>query len=627
MPFDGIVLRAAVSELNGLLSGGRIEKIFQTERDEIVLACHAAHAHFRLLISANSVHPRIHLTTEKKANPMVAPPFSMVLRKYLQGAKILRIEQSGYDRVVTLTAETRDEMGDLEEKRLVIEIMGRHSNIILLNSQGIIHDAIKHIDGEVSRVREIMPARHYLPPPAQEKIAPPAITQEILSEHFDRCPPDKGVGAWLLSLISGFSPLLCDALCDQSGISPKQTLETVTDGAKALLFEETRQLCAQIAAEEFVPAILGDGKDYHCTELVRTYRGILRKFNTVNLMLDEYYTGRDRAERLRQRKQGVEKVVCSGIERIGRKMAIHEEILRENAAYMQHKIYGDLLNGNLYALPEYAKEARLINYYEEDTPEVVIPLDVRKTVAQNARMYFQKYRKAKNSYENTLRLKEEDLLELDYLRQVGAMLSHAQEDEDITEIRQELEEEGYLRPERKSSKEEQTIAPVSAFLGGKPASKKSLRAKAAKAKAQPKGKGNGACKQNGEGSKPLQFTTPDGYRILVGRNNRQNDRLTLRDSQPEDLWFHLHGAPGSHVILCTGEKNGVWSNQAVEMAAGLAAWYSNSRETSKADVDYTKVKYIKKIPGGHPGMVTYTNYKTITVTPKDGQQILPHSVS
>ncbi len=629
MPFDGIVLRAVVSELNGLLAGGRIEKIFQTERDEIVLACHTMSSHYRLLISCSPMNPRIHLTTEKKANPMVAPPFSMVLRKYLQGAKILSVTQNGYDRVATLTAETRNEMGDLEVKQLVVEIMGRHSNIILLNSQGVIHDAIKHIDDEVSRVREIMPARRYVAPPAQDKLEPAAITYEILQEHFTQASKEKGIAAWILSMISGFSPLLCENICMSCGVEPKQTLGLLTREEQTHLFGAIVTLCSAIAREQFAPAVLADGKDYHCMGVVWQTRGYQRKFNTVNLMLDEFYTRRDRQDRIRQRRSGVEKQVQSHLERVSRKMSIHQETLRQNESYEQYKIYGDLLNGSIYALPEYAKEARLINYYQEEAPEIVIPLDESKTVVHNARIFFHKYRKAKHSFESSLKLVEEDEQELAYLQQVLVMIHQAESDEDITEIRRELEEEGYLHDSGKKQKlPNMPAVPQSAFMGGKPASKKSLREKAAKAKARNKSAGAGTPKTKGEGeSKPMHFTSPDGYHILVGRNNRQNDRLTLRDSQPEDLWFHVHGSPGSHVILCTGEKNGVWSDQAIEMAAALAAWYSGLRETSKADVDYAKVKYIKKIPGAHPAKRTYTNYKRISVAPKDAQQSLPHSMS
>lgn len=629
MPFDGIVMRAVVSELNGLLAGGRIEKIFQTERDEIVLACHAASFHYRLLISCSPMNPRIHLTTEKKANPMIAPPFSMVLRKHLQGARILSITQNGYDRVATLTAETRNEMGDLEIKKLVVEIMGRHSNIILLNSQGVIHDAIKHVDDEVSRVREIMPARHYVAPPAQDKLEPATVTYEQLQERCTRASKEKSIASWILSVLSGFSPLLCDAICLRAGLSPKQTLANVTHAEQEALMNHILTLCREIAQEKFVPAVLTDGKDYHCMADVWQLLGFQRKFSTVNLMLDEFYTRRDRQDRIRQRRSAVEKHIQGHLERVMRKMDIHQQTLYQNENYEQHKIFGDLLNGNLYALPEYAKEARLTNYYEEDTPEIVIPLDESKTVSHNARLFFHKYRKAKNSFENSMKLVEDDQGELAYLQQVLVMIRQAETDEDITEIRRELEDEGYLHDSGKGKKlPSLPYAPQSAFMGGKPASKKSLREKAAKAKAKHKPASGSAPKAKGEGdSKPMHFTSPDGYRILVGRNNKQNDRLTLRDSQPEDLWFHVHASPGSHVILCTSEKNGVWSDQAIEMAAALAAWYSGLRETSKADVDYAKVKYIKKIPGAHPGMVTYTNYKTITVVPADAQQSLPHDVS
>ena len=626
MPFDGIVLKGVVGELNSLLSGGRIEKIFQTERDEIVLLCHAFSDHYRLLISASPANPRIHLTTEKKQNPVIAPPFCMVLRKYLQGARIVSICQSGYDRVVTLTAEMRNEMGDLEEKQLVVEIMGRHSNIILLNSNGVIHDAIKHIDQDISSVREIMPARHYVAPPAQEKLYGEDVTLEALLKRKGAADGDLRVHVFLLETLSGFSPILCKSVCTAADIEPTTLLGALSQEETERLFARVLTVCREIEQETFYPAILGDEKDFHCVGCVSDARGISHKFNTVNRMIDEFYTGRDREARLRERKNGLEKVLTTAIDRVVRKLSIHEETIAQNQAYARHKVYGDLLNSQIYALPEYGKEARLVNYYEESMPEIVIPLDESKTVSQNAQRYFLRYKKGKAAYENALSLKEGDLLELDYLRQVQVMLSQAEDEEAVGEIRAELAQEGYLKEKGKKESAAQVSAPPSAFLGGKPASKKTLRERAAKAKGKQKGKVSAGESQRTE-SKPMCFTSPDGYRILVGRNNRQNDRLTLRDSHGEDLWFHIHGAPGAHVVLCTQEKQGVWSNQAIEMAASLAAWYSDQRNTSKADVDYTKIKHIKKIPGGHPGMVTYTNYKTITVVPKDGQQRETHSVS
>lgn len=626
MPFDGIVLKGVVSELNSLLAGGRIEKIFQTERDEIVLLCHAFSDHYRLLISASPANPRIHLTTEKKTNPVIAPPFCMVLRKYLQGAKILGVSQSGYDRVVTLTAETRNEMGDLEEKKLVVEIMGRHSNIILLHSNGIIHDAIKHIDQDISSVREIMPARHYVAPPAQEKLYGDGVTLEALLKRKEAAAGALRVHTWLLDVLSGFSPVLCKSVCAAAEIEPNTLLNTLTQTDTERLFARVLNVCLEIEQSAFYPAILGDEKDFHCVGCVLDARGVSRKFNTVNRMVDEFYTGRDRETRLRARKSNLEKVLGTAIDRVVRKLSIHEETIAQSQDYARYKVYGDLLNSQIYALPEYGKEARLVNYYEEAMPEIVIPLDESKNVSQNAQRYFLRYKKGKAAYENALSLKEGDLLELAYLRQVQVMLTQAEDEDAVEEIWLELAQEGYLKERGKKEPAPKVSAPPSAFLGGKPASKKTLRERAAKAKGKQKGKVSSGAPTPAE-SKPMCFTSPDGYRILVGRNNRQNDRLTLRDSHSEDLWFHIHGAPGAHVVLCTQEKQGVWSNQAIEMAASLAAWYSDQRNNSKADVDYTKIKYIKKIPGAHPGMVTYTNYKTITVVPKDGQQIETHSVS
>lgn len=619
MPFDGIVTHGVLDELRGLLCGGRVEKIFQTESDEIVLLCHAFSQHYRLLLSANAENPRIHLTTAKKENPTLAPAFCMVLRKYIQGAKILDFTQEGFDRIAGIVFETHNEMGDIETKKLVIEIMGRHSNIILLNSANQIHDSIKHIDSEVNRVREIMPARPYVLPPAQDKLPPDSVNKENLTGKISSFGGKKISGA-LLSAVSGFSTPLCDAICLKAGVNPAAPAGSLSDEEIRAVSDQTLSVCRSILECTYRPAIFG--KDFHCTPVVAETQDAGRTFSTVNAMLDAFYTQKDYTERLEKKKNALKRVISQAKERLERKIALHNDTISASGSYELNKKYGELLTASIYLLPEYAKSAAVTDYFDENTPEITIELDENKTVSENAQRYFTKYRKDKSSYESTVKLKEKDLLELEYIENAEIMAENAETPEEISDLFNEFTEEGFGKESRKTKAAAEKTGPMSAFFGGKPASKKSLRQKAAKMKGQNKNgqKKSSAAEEDSSASRPYMFETDDGFRIFVGRNSRQNDRLTLRDSKPDDIWFHIHNAPGSHVIIKASEKPCKPSDTTMETAASLAAWFSGARNTSKADVDYTLVKNIRKIPGSHPGLVNYTDYKTVTVEPKNPYQ-------
>lgn len=578
MPYDGIVTAAVVSELSGLLIGGRIEKVFQTEKDEVTLLCHSRGERYRLLISASPSNPRLHFTKSKKENPMVAPPFCMVLRKYVQGGRITAVRQAGYDRIVTFEIETHNEMGDVVMKRLIAEIMGKHSNLILVSESGIIHDAIRHVDQDVSSVREVMPARVYQLPPAQDKCGPKEAPQKIaalLEEAVDLTQKEQSIGKMLLAQISGFSPLLCSAICEEAGIDAGTKIAALSEAQRRRLEQSLHTAAEDIQNEAYYPIILNrEKKDFHC--LRAAAHGDYTKFSTVNLMLDEFYTSRDAEERLRQKKSATVKSTSAALERCRRKILIHEDTLQETVNYDELRIKGELLTANMYRLPEFAAEAAVENYYCDPPEPATIPLDPNISISKNAQRYFKKYHKQKNAYENAAVHMEECRNELLYLENVEAMLNNAENAAEIGEIRAELAEQGYLKSDGRAKKENRKCMPLS----------------------------------------PHKFQTQDGYQILVGKNSRQNDQLTLKDAQPNDVWFHLHSAPGSHVILRTAEKGGAITAAAIEAAAAVAAWYSSARSAAKADVDYTRVKYVKKIAGARPGMVHYTNFQSITVRPR-----------
>lgn len=583
MPFDGIVLSGAVWEINGLLEGGRIEKVFQTGRYEITLLCHSRGEKYRLLISANPENPRIHLTKSKKENPLVAPPFAMVLRKHIQSGKILALTQEGYDRIVTLTVETHNEMGDIVTKKLIVEIMGKYSNIILTSENGTIFDSIKRVDEDMSSVREVMPGRIYMFPPKQNKIKPEEFTQ-IDTEKESQCSISASKA--ILNQISGFSPMLCKAICEKAGVLHNKNYSDLTDEEISSLNGEVACCCSNISKKEYKPVII-DGKDFHCTQVVleaaEQKSSAVKKYNTVNLMLDDFYTEKDNDDRLKQKRASVMKNVSSAMEKCNKKIQIHSKTIEETADFEKYKQFGEILTANMYRYSEYEEKVTAVNYYEESMPEVIIELDKNKTVSQNAQLFFKKYRKNKTANENAEKYLEECLNETQYLESVAVLLENNTDVAEIDEIRRELTEEGYIKREKigKNPKKRQESAPV---------------------------------------SRPQEYCTKDGYTILIGKNNLQNEKLTCKTAKPDDVWFHIKNAPGSHVILCTSEHSGQITAHSVECAASLAAWYSSARNAGKTDVDYTRVKHVKKQPGGRPGMVNYVNYKTITIRPSEAPE-------
>ena len=569
MAYDGIVTAAACYELSGLLKNGRIDKVTQCEADEITLGIYASGEHFTLLLSANASNPRMHLTTKKKEAPLMAPPFCMVLRKYIQGGRIVSFEQSGYDRVVSVVIEHPNEMGDFGTYRLIIEIMSRHSNIILLNESGRILDSIKHIDSSQNSYREVMPGRPYIAPPPQDKVSPSDLESvaslfesDEYSEDMNR--PDK----YLLGKISGFSPLLCSGICNMPGT----------------LKENTLNVCRQIKDCNFSPVIYyenGKPKDFNAIDLPTSYEE--KKFNTCNSCLDSFYTERDAAERLIQKKATAAKNISIAIERCERKLDEQNETIRKNADYEDYKVRGDLITANLYLIKPGMTEITVDNYYTDPLSKLTIELD--ENIAPNvlAQKYFKKYRRGKSSVTQASEHAEETRRELEYLYNVKQALSTCTTEEEIAEVRAELRDQGYIK-----------------FAGKDNKPRKASQKKPSQ-------------------SKPLKFTSDGGYDVYVGKNNLQNETLTMKTASSSDIWLHARNVPGSHVIIRVASVPG--GNEVPEstilFAASLAARYSSVSTDSFVDVDYTTIKNVKKISGAKPGMVNYYNYKTVRVVPYD----------
>lgn len=575
MPFDGIVAKSIVDELTEKLSSGRIEKVFQPEADEIVLLVRAWNKNHKLVLSASANYPRIHITEAVKENPAAPPVFCMLLRKHLCGGRILSFEFNDYERIIGIVIEAANELGDISEKKLVIEIMGRYSNIILLNSENKILDSIKHIDADISSVREVMPARPYVLPPAQNKLSPAILNTGLLLEGLDSST--QTVDKFLLEHIKGFSPLLCREACYRAGIDSRTGAAVLETDKRSSLKITLDEMVQEILQSKYAPCVLFEDEqrqkplDFHCLG-IRQYMHVIT-LESISVVLDTFYSSRDNAERLRQKKSDLYKVLNSSIDRCTKKLAIQQETLRDVADREKLKLFGELITANIYAIPQNVKSVSLLNYYSESGEHVDIPLDPNLLPQENAQRYYKKYTKAKSTYKYTTRQLEDSQKELEYLESVLQLLDNCTALREMDEVRQELAEQGYM------------------ILKKKPAAKK-----------------------HSAMIEPLRFKSSDGFDIFIGKNNKQNDYLTLKLAQSNDIWLHTKNIPGSHVII---KRNGLdIPDKTLEEAAALAAWHSKARMSSNVSVDYTTVKNVNKPSGAKPGMVIYVNYKTAVVTPE-----------
>ncbi len=580
MPFDGIVTKCIVNELNLILSGGRIEKVFQPETDEIVMLIRSKGQNYRLVASANANYPRLHITSAQKENPKTPPVFCMLMRKHIAGGKLLDISFHDYERVISIHVESVNELGDLSVKKLVVEIMGKHSNIILLNSEDKIIDAVKHIDNDISSVREIMPARQYILPPPQNKQLPENVSPSNLVNKEDT--DSKHIEGLLLNSVKGFSPYTCRDICANAGVASKTPVTELLNTDKVNIISALSNYLDKIKTNSFEPCLIYEDKnflrpiDFYCFRPLRS--PYVQEYELLSNALDDFYSRRDTTERLGQKKGDVVKVVKNGIERCEKKVSIFTDKLRDVADREKLKLFGELITANIYCIPTGAKSVRVLNYYSENEEYIDIPLNEYRSAQDNAQRYFKQFSKAKSTHINVTQQLQDTLSELQYLESVKIMLENCSSKQEIDEIRQELIDQGYMKSSVRNSK-----------------------------------------KKLDKPSPPLEFVSSDGFQILVGKNNRQNDLLTLKTAGSYDLWLHTKNIPGSHVIIRT-ERREVTNATLVE-AAILAAYHSSAKMSYNVPVDYTIVKNVKKPSGAKPGMVIYENFKTINVTPDENKVI------
>lgn len=575
MSYDGMVTHSVVEELNQTVCGGKIDKIYQPERDEIILVIRTFTGHYRLLLSASAANARVHFTTVARENPMTPPMLCMLMRKHLQGGKIIRIVQQDFDRVIRMDIESHNELGDLCVKSIVIEIMGRHSNIILLQEDNKIMDSAKHVDFTVSAVRQILPGLHYEPPPAQEKMSPAVFSALELLNRLEACPADQLLDRFLLAEIMGLSPLLAREIVYRFTGNVKAAKEEVDT---ARFITHTESFLAGICADQYQPSLVLDSKDkkpvaFSCVHLTQyETAGMVQSLPSISAVIDTYYETRARQERMNQRSAALLKLVHNHIERCEKKLALHRENLEKSKNRDTYKIFGDLLTANLYRVKYGMEKIQVENYYSDPVEEVTVPLLADRSPAQNAQRYYKLYNKAKVTEKYALEQIEEAEAELAYLESVLESLEKAETPAELTEIREELSGQGYLPKAQAQHKKQQKKA------------------------------------------EPLKFVSSDGYEILVGRNNTQNDMLTVRMAYSTDLWFHTKAIPGSHTIVRTRGGEHVPERTVLE-AAQLAAYYSKAQNSANVPVDYTAIKNVKKPNGAKPGMVIYDHYNTLYVDP------------
>ena len=585
MAFDGITIANITKELEERLLGGRIYKIAQPESDELLLTIKNNGSQYRLLLSADASLPMVYLTEKNKQSPMTAPGFCMLLRKHLQNARVTAISQPGLERVIHLNLEHLNELGDLCQKKLIVEIMGKHSNIIFCDDKDRIIDSIKHISGMVSSVREVLPGRPYFIPQTQNKWNPLRFCARYTtgtSPLFIKAPEDAGELTYvnfrahmkekpmplykaLYTTYTGLSPIIAQELCYRAGIDADLPANALDSPALKAVCEALTDMMEQTAAGNFSPVIVYDGREpleYAAFPLTLYGDKTSRAFSSVSDVLERYYAERSVLTRIRQKSVDLRKIVQTALERNVKKYDLQIRQMKDTEKRDKYKIYGELINTYGYNVEPEAKSMEALNYYTNET--ITIPLDNTLTPQENAQKYFDKYGKLKRTYEALSELTVQVKEEIEHLESILAALDIAMQEEDLVQIREELCESGYIR--RKSGSKKVKIT-----------------------------------------SKPFHYISSDGFHIYVGKNNFQNDELTFKFAGGGDWWFHAKQIPGSHVILKT--EGAEVPDRAFEEAARLAAYYSKGREQDKVEIDYVQKKHVKKPAGAKPGFVVYyTNY-------------------
>lgn len=573
MALDGIVLSSIVSELNTLLVGGRIDKIAQPEKDELIISIRSNRVVYRLLLSAQASYPRVHLTDLVKPSPMTAPSFCMLLRKYINSGKILRIVQPNFERIVEIYIEHLDELGDVCHKILIIEIMGRHSNIILCDQERNILDSIKRISYQVSSVREVLPGRVYTYPPNKDKADLTQLTSAAELEVILKKP--MPIQSAIYQSFSGLSPMVSDEICFLSKVSPEQNADLMDHDSQGAVFAALMQIQTRVRDMNFQPCIFldADGKylEFYAFNLL-SYKALsCKELPSMSGLLDEFYQTRANTSRVNQKSTDIRKLIQNNIDRCSKKLELQTRQLKDTLDMDKFKIQGELLHGNLFHIQPGMPTTEVFNYYTNENQ--IIQLDPNLTPAQNAQRYYNKYNKKKRTGVAMEQQIIQTRQELQHLESIQFGLDLATNEQDLAQVRSELMDSGYVK--FKKSKDKRKEKP----------------------------------------SDPLHYLSTDGFHIYVGKNNLQNEQLTMKLATGNDWWFHAKGVPGSHVIVKSEGRE--LTDRTYEEAAALAAFYSKATTGAKVEIDYTQRKHLKKPAGSLPGLVIYhTNY-SMAVAPSE----------
>lgn len=567
MAFDGITIANIVRELNDTIINGKLYKIAQPEADELMLTIKNGGGQYRLLLSASASLPLIYFTENNKQSPMTAPNFCMLLRKHIQNGRIVRITQPGLERIINIEIEHLNELGDLCHKILIIEIMGKHSNIIFCDDQQRIIDSIKHVSGMVSSVREVLPGRDYFIPETQDKQNPLTIT----SEHFCELLQTQKAGfpayKALYSSFTGFSPTIAQEICYLAGFDGDTPIGGLTAVELTACWNAFTTIITHLREQTFVPQIIYDKDipiEFSAVPLSIYESKECRTFESISQVLETYYAEKNAVTRIRQKSVDLRKVVQTALERNVKKYDLQMKQMQDTDKKDKYKVYGELLNTYGYEVEPGSKSMEALNYYTNEM--ITIPLDPFLTPSENAKKYFDKYGKLKRTFEALSELTLQVKAEIEHLQSVGTALDIALQEEDLIQIKEELIENGYIR--RKGPRNQKKVKIT---------------------------------------SKPFHYISSDGFHMYVGKNNYQNEELTFKFAIGNDWWFHAKGIPGSHVIVKTNGEE--LPDQTFEEAAKLAAHYSSGRGQEKVEIDYVEKKHVKKPGGGKPGFVVYyTNY-------------------
>lgn len=580
MALDGLVVHSLADELGRCLCGAKIDKVYQPEEDEILLQIRNHKINYRLVLSASASNPRVYLADDyKKSNPKKAPMFCMLLRKYIQGGVITAVEQVGFERILKISVESFDELKEKSIKNIYIEIMGRHSNIILVSEKdNRIIDAVKRVPVSVSRVRQILPGQDYVLPPSQDKLSP---LEKIELGEFSSSLKSHDIPVFkaIYSSVLGVSPTVAREICFRAGVDKSELAPSLSDSEIEKIYNSFESIFSSVRKNEYSPCIIINEKvdrivDFSCIDLLMYHEITSIKRDSISAVIEEYYRTKDIKDRIHQKSAVMKKNISIKLERLIHKLEKQKKELIESENAEEFKIKGELITSYIYMIEKGMESVEVQNFYDPEYSNITIALNKNLTPSENAQKYFKKYNKLKNAKVEITHQMSMTKEEVDYLENIIFSIENCENTKELRDIREELIKTGYVKSQKKIGK-----------------------------------------KDNQPSTAPLEFISSDGVKILVGKNNRQNDYLTLRLADNDDIWMHTKDIPGSHVIVkCAGTEV---SDKTLTEAATLAAYYSKARMSAKVPVDYTKRKNVKKPSGAKPGMVIYETNNTAYVDPSE----------